>query len=272
MPELRHYYIDESGSGDLFNRRGKILLGTSGITNYFMLGLVYLPDPLQLEQEFRNLRSSILSDSYLNQIPSIQQAANKTAIKFHAKDDVPEVRREVFKIIRVFDIHFSAVIKDMRSVLRYVQARNNSETQYKYHPNELYDYAVRRLFRDKLHKHDTYKMIFSNRGMNTGRTRALKSQLEFTRDRFLEKIGHASTAKVEVVAAQSEEHAGLQAVDYCLWALQRMYEREEDRYVNYIADKISVIIDVDDIHTAQYGAYYTKRNPPTLQDIRNRKV
>lgn len=272
FPEIRHYYIDESGSGDLFGKHGEVVLGMNGVSNFFILGLVYLPDPKDLENKLISLRREILTDPYLNTIPSIQPSANKTALKFHAKDDVPEVRREVFKILKDGDIHFSAVIKDMRAVLTYVRTRNRSDATYRYHPNELYDYTVRRLFRDRLHKSDAYQVFFANRGSKAGRTQTLRNQLILARDRFLEGIGKNSVSRMEVLSAQSEDYTGLQIADYSLWALQRFYERHEDRYLSSISNKISLIVDADDKQEADYGTYYTRKNPPTLEKIKSRKV
>lgn len=272
LPEIKHYYIDESGSGDLFGNRGKVLLGTEGVSNFFMLGLVHLPNPDQIHQLLQQLRHSILNDPYLNRIPSILPTANKTALKFHAKDDVPEVRQDVFNIIRDNDVHFSAVIKDMRTVLHYAKRRRISDDLYRYNRNELYDYTVRWLLKDRLHKSDAYRIVFANRGYKPGRTSALEGQIELARDRFLNKIGKSAESRMQVIGAQTEEYAGLQIVDYCLWALQRLYEKSEGRYLDYIAENISLIVDIDDKQENEYGMYYTRKRPPTLEKIQTRKV
>ena len=54
------------------------------------------------------------------------------------------------------------------------------------------------------------------------------------------------------------------ATDYLLWALQRLYERREDRYLQYVWPMVRLVHDVDDTHTAQYGVYYTQKKPLTL--------
>ena len=53
---------------------------------------------------------------------------------------------------------------------------------------------------------------------------------------------------------------------YFLWALQRLYERGEDRYWKYVAAKVSLVHDVDDMRENEYGTYYTKKNPLTLEE------
>jgi hypothetical protein len=59
---------------------------------------------------------------------------------------------------------------------------------------------------------------------------------------------------------------GLQLADYCLWALQRLYERGEDRFLNLIAAKVGLIHDVDDIRKSGAGEYYNKSRLPSAED------
>ena len=81
----------------------------------------------------------------------MQAKARKTALAFHAKDDLPEVRREVFGLLRETEgLRFFAVIADKLSVLEYVRQRNKREPTYRYHPNELYDYLTGHLFQRKV--------------------------------------------------------------------------------------------------------------------------
>lgn len=61
---------------------------------------------------------------------------------------------------------------------------------------------------------------------------------------------------------------GLQAVDYFLWALQRMYERREERYLQYIWPKVHLVHDIDDTRLAEYGVYYTQKKPLALAAIK----
>ena len=53
-------------------------------------------------------------------------------------------------------------------------------------------------------------------------------------------------------------------MDYFLWALQRFYERGEDRYLNLIWPKTAVVHDMDDTRDAKCGVFYTQSKPLTL--------
>ena len=83
----------------------------------------------------------------------MQPDSRKTVVAFHAKDDLPEVRRDVFRILRDTEgLRFFAVVADKLSVLEYVRQRNKRESVYRYHPNELYDSLVKHLFKDRLYQ------------------------------------------------------------------------------------------------------------------------
>ena len=263
LPSTRHYFVDEAGDGTLFDRKGRVIIGTEGCSRYFILGLVDVPDPVSLQQDLDDLRARLLADPYFKGVPSFQPEAKKTALAFHAKDDLPEVRREVFALLLRHPLRFLAVVRDKQKLLEYVRLRNERDTAYRYNPNELYDYLVRRLFKTLLHKDDEYNITFARRG-NSDRTAALRTALEAARLRFAEQRGIVSAAPLNVLPRAAHEAPGLQAADYLLWALQRLYERREDRYLQYVWPLVRLVHDVDDTRTAQYGVYYTQKKPLTL--------
>lgn len=61
----------------------------------------------------------------------------------------------------------------------------------------------------------------------------------------------------------------LQIIDYFLWALQRLYERHENRYFNYVKEKFTRIIDPDDKRVKANGVYYDLKNELSLQKIKD---
>jgi hypothetical protein len=267
-----HYFVDESGDGVLFDGKGRVLYEAGSAPRHFILGMVQIDQPEGAANALETLRGRLLADAYFKGVPSFEPTARKTAVQFHAKDDLPEVRREVFKLLLTLDFKFFAVVKSMKAVRDYVRSRNAMDSSYRYRPNELYDLTVRMLFKQRLHKHRAYRVIFARRGQRN-RTVALKEQLLLARDRFLRQLGReAADTTLDVYPAFPKGAPGLQITDYCLWALQRLFEKEEDRYLAMLREKISLIHDVDDKCQNRYGCYYTKRKPPTLADIKNRQV
>jgi hypothetical protein len=266
-PTTRHYYVDEAGDGTIFNARGHVIIGSEGVSRYFILGLLDVAEPAALEKELNTLRAKLIDDAYFKGVPSMQPQAKKTFICFHAKDDLPEVRREVFQVLMKHELRFFAIVRDKPKVLEYVRKRNEVDNAYRYNPNELYDSLVRQLFRDRLHQDDVYEIYFARRG-KSDRTAALKIALETARKRFSEKWKIISSATIQAVACYSRESAGLQAADYFLWALQRFYERGEDRYLEYLWPSFRLVRDIDDTRRYKYGEYYTQKKPLTLAAIK----
>ena len=267
---VRNYFVDEAGDGTLFNRRGRVIVGTEGCSRFFILGLADIRDPASLGRDLEALRARLLADPYFRGAPSMQPEARKTARAFHAKDDLPEVRRDVFSVLMRHEIRFFAVVRDKLTVFDYVRQRKEQDPGYRYHPNELYDSLVRRLFRDRLHKDDHYTIHFAKRG-KSDRTAALEEALEAARRRFAQKHGTVSAAPIEVVPATPPRCVGLQAVDYFLWALQRLYERREDRFVGLLWPAFSLVHDIDDRREAAYGVYYTQKRPLTATALEGRQ-
>ena len=128
-------------------------------------------------------------------------------------------------------------------------------------PNNLYDHVVRHLFNGRLHRHDHYHVHFARRGTSS-RTKALRSALESTREVFL---GKRSDPPVLTVSDHfAYERAGLQAADYFLWSLQRLYEHREDRYLELVWPQCRLIRDMDDPAAATGTYYEQKRRRLTL--------
>ena len=70
-----------------------------------------------------------------------------------------------------------------------------------------------------------------------------------------------------ILSAFPSESAGLQIVDYYLWALQRLYEMGEERFFRLVAEDYRLIMDLDDTRRKPYGEWYSDRNPLTLEKI-----
>jgi hypothetical protein len=262
--EFRHYFVDEAGDPVLFNARKRVVVGNQGCSAYFVVGKVDVDKPDYLAAELDALRKQLLSDPYFNGVPSMQPQQRKTALGFHAKDDLPEVRREVFKLIANQSFRFFAVVRDKNVIVEKVLEQNRQKPTYRYHPNQLYDRCISDLFKERLHKANGIKINFARRGTKD-RSEALRKALEAARSAFRKKWGIAGSAPIEIVEGDCNSTVCLQVADYCLWALQRFYERGEDRFLNLISPKIGLVHDVDDIRASGAGIYYTQRNPLTLE-------
>jgi hypothetical protein len=265
------YFVDETGDGVIFDAKGRVLVGTGKVQDYFTVGMVECWSLPALIDDLATLRAQLLADPYFKGVPSLKPESGKTALFFHAKDDLPEVRREVFKVLERHDFSFYAVVRTMSAVARRVKALNERDPTYRYRPTELYDSAVRRLFNRKLHTRPAFDVIFASRGK--ARTQALREHLLKAQAESKKATGTYPDAAIHVRAMPAHQHAGLQVADYCLWALQRLFTKEEDRFLSLIWPKVGLILDADDISEKPYGTYHTKKRPPMdLQKKRSRKV
>ena len=258
-----HYFVDEAGDPVLFDRRGRLLVGSEGCSGYFMLGKLDIADPEGLSRELDVLREHLLRDPYLKKVPSMQPQHGKTSLAFHAKDDVPEVRREVFKLLAGMDVRFYAVVRDKAALAaRECQDRERNPA-YRYKGNALYDTLVSELFRKFRYAADRIRICFAKRGASD-RTKALRVALNKANREFERSYGFPNRAEIEITSSTPHDTGGLQAVDYYLWALQRFYERGEDRYLEFIWPQVGEVHDLDAVENGYRGVIYKKdrRLPP----------
>ena len=92
----KHFFVDEAGDLTFF-RKKKIIVGEEGCSNFFMVGATEIINPEEVGEKLTQLRADLLADPYFKGVPSMQPETKKTASFFHAKYDLPEVRREVFE-------------------------------------------------------------------------------------------------------------------------------------------------------------------------------
>ena len=261
-----HYFVDEAGDPTLFNRKGRIIIGGEGCSEYFMLGKLDVSDPDRLAKELDSLRAELLADPYFKDVPSMQPHYRKTALAFHAKDDLPEVRREVFKLLLEQDVRFYAVVRNKRDLVTFVQQQNEREASYRYNQNDQYDLLVKELFCKFHHMADQVNICFAKRG-NKSRNLALRQALEKAERAFAEDFGFTHPASNDIMSSTPPKSSCLQAVDYYLWALQRFYERGEERFLEMIWQQVGEVHDLDRVINGRRGWIYTKQKPLNLETV-----
>ena len=178
-----HHFVDEAGDLTLFNRKKQVVLGKEGVSNYFMVGAAFIPDPEALNEALSKLRAELLADPFLMRIPSFQPLRKKTAIAFHAKDDVPEVRIRVFNLLLQFDIKVFVAIRTKKVLVEH--ARTMHRFGRRMSENEIYDDLFSRQFRTRLHLADVNEIVVARRG-SRDRTKALMVALLKAQKMFYE--------------------------------------------------------------------------------------
>ncbi len=263
--KIHYYYVDEAGDLTIFDRKGRIVVGNEGVSNYFMVGVANIMDPPKANEELERLRTELLNDPYFRGVPSMQKNAQKTALTFHAKNDLQEVRREVFKLLQKIETKVQVVIR-RKQVIADIASRSYRYTGKKFDTNSVYDDLIKRLFKNMLHKADENKIYYARRG-NKKREGAFYNAIEKAKLNFERKWQISVDKPISIMACYPDESIGLQIIDYYLWALQRLYERREERFFNLLRKNYRLIMDIDDKRNKEYGEWYSDRNPLTIGKI-----
>lgn len=258
-----HYFVDEAGDTTLFNKhKHPAKLGDGGASRYFMVGVARLDDPDSVAEKIEALRKDLIADPTLKNIPSIR----KSEVCFHAKDDFQAVRREVFRLLETIDFSMHVAVRRKKVLINQAQLLFATSGK-KMTESVIYDDLIKRLFKNLLHRADENKIIFAKRG-KTFSNASLRTALGRAQENFQKSHGVAGHNNHDVIAAHPKDYVGLQVVDYALWALQRMYEREEDYYFQKISSKFKIIMDLDDTRNKGYGEWYSSSNKLTLEKVR----
>ena len=264
-PQVNHFFVDEAGDLTFFGKGGRIIVGEQGVSNVFMVGVAEIPDPRFVDALLSELRAELLADPYFKGVPSMQLKAGKTARAFHGSKDSAEVRRDVITRLSQTKAKVFVAIRRKHKLLEELRQPPTVD-QKQLTLRKVYDDLVSRLFRNLLHKADRNEIVFAKHVTWT-RREALALAIKKAKANFERKTGLPSDRPTGIRAADPHEFGGLQVVDYYLWALQRMYERGEDRFFESLRPAYRLIMDLDDTTSKPYGEWYTSDNPLTLEKM-----
>ncbi len=264
--KIRYYYVDEAGDLNIFDKKGKLILGNNGVSHTFMIGIVQLSNPIFVKEKLEDLRSSLLGDLRFKDIASMNPSAMKTALFFHAKNDHPDVRKEVFKILPELGAKVQIAIRRKSELANFAQ-RLQSEKGEKLKNGDIYDKLVTLLFRNILHQADENKITFARLGKSE-RRESLVNAITQAKNKFEQNTRKGYDKPTIIDVKKSSEEIGLQVIDYYLWALQRLYEKNDDTFFNSLVQDYSLIIDLDDQRKRDTGEWYSRKNPLTIQKIK----
>jgi hypothetical protein len=267
LPSNFHYFVDEAGDLAFFDRRGRVIVGQEGVSGTFIVGAALIYEPETVARELNQLRERVVSDPYFSGVPSVLLTGTKTARLFHAKDDVAEVRREVFDTLRrLGGVEIYAAFRRKRHLATELST-HYSRTGNKLGAEFIYDELVTEIFKNRLHLAERNQIVFARRG-KSDRNIALTRSIELAKAKFELRWKKGIDRPTTISSSTPSETIGLQVADYYLWALQRMLERKEDRFFNYLGPAFRLVLDRDDTRRGGYGEYYTaSKNPLTLEKM-----
>lgn len=229
----RWFFVDEAGDPAFFAKGKKLIVGNDGCSRTLSIGFLRTYDPQAIRDKLAEVRLQISNDRYFKDIPSIA----KTLKAFHAKDDVPEVRKLVYEALDKLEFGVQVIVGR-----KHVQLFT---TKHRGSPDLFYDDLVSNLFSRQLHLSKENTIVFARRGNKT-RQHSLRAAVERGAEKFRQRYKTAESTIVHVETNQSQQEPALQAADYVLWAVQRAFEKGEMRHYEYMREKIELVWDIYD--------------------------
>jgi len=248
------YFVDETGDPVFYDEHGNLIVGIEGCSQILGIGFIETDQPHAIRRAIAELHTQMENDKYLQSIPSI----TKTNRAFHAKDDAPEVRYLVYQAISQLD--FKAQFVVARKIERVF--RNSFEAK----ESKFYDHLVSQLFTNVLHRHTRNHVYFSQRGSKT-RQANLEQAILNGIDSFENRWGKKVDTEINVTPQTPVGEPCLQVIDYMNWAVYRAFVRGEMRYFDFIADKVSLLVDLYDLDNYPNNWYSRDKNPFDVKKI-----
>ena len=250
-----HRFLDEAGDTTFFGKGKTLIIGTEGVSLAFYLGMVKFNSELDpIRKQVTELQQSVVVDPYLNCIPSIKKKIDRGGYYFHATDDPPEVRERFLKFIKSLDCSVEVMVARKIPSL-FAKKHNNQES-------EFYADVLSHILKNKLRMGQKVILNIAERGMST-RNSNLELALHKATERFRKTQSDSSIDSEVVFNVQNHRTEPLLNVaDYLCWVVQRVFERGEMRFCNFVKEKIKVVIDLyDSSKYLKSQNYYKVGNP-----------
>jgi hypothetical protein len=237
---LHHYhrFLDEAGDMTFYGKGRVPILGEQGVSHCFILGMVkFNTDLLPIRQQLFEMQKDIPEHPYFKGVPSIEKRVKKGGFYFHAKDDLPELRKDFFDFIQTIDCTFHAV----------VARKNYGIFERKHHgkSNEMYADLLSHLIEGEQDTH-VERLVYNIASLqSTTDYINLKLAFDKTKIRYAQiNPTQEFEKKIDFNVQPFAIEPLLSIVDYLCWAIQRKYETGEERFMNYMKNKIGGIIEL----------------------------
>ncbi|MCB9332312.1 MAG: DUF3800 domain-containing protein [Lewinellaceae bacterium] len=251
-----HRFLDEAGD-TTFYTKGKVpIIGQAGVSQCFILGMVKFREPLpDLRRRIIDLQNQVVADPYFRDIPSLNKKVREGGFYFHATDDVPEVRKVFYDFIASIDCSFEAYVG--RKIPLLYQTKHNGKEA------EFYADLLSHLLKNKLNKKGKMVLNIASRGKTT-RNHNLQLALEKAQTQNRRK---SATTQIVFNVQNHRVEPLLNVADYFCWSIQRVFERGEVRYYNFLKDRISLVVDLyDSKNFSNSQNFYKPQKPLTASN------
>jgi len=217
---------------------------------------VRIDRPLQeVRSEIVALQKEVEADPLLNTIPSVVKRARRGGFFFHASKDMPEVRSVFLRYLHQLPCEAEIVIARKIPALFALKHHGQDE--------EFYADVLSHLIKRRLKRPQRLVLNIAERGSST-RARVLDAALAKAIGRAGKRWA-ADDLKGEVVfnIQTPTREPLLNVADYLGWAVQRVFERGETRFYDYLLEKIRLVVDLYDSENYEGSRnYYDHHRSP----------
>ena len=178
-----HRFLDEAGDSTFYGKGKRNIIGTNGVSNCFILGMVKFKQPLEpIRGKVRELQQLIVNDPYFN-VPSVRKKKDAGGYYFYATDDLPEIRKIFFDYIKSLDCSFEAVVG--RKSIELYETKHKGVEQY------FYADLLSHLLKNKLQLNEQLVLHIAQRGKST-KNNNLNLALEKAKERLASSLNYKS--------------------------------------------------------------------------------
>jgi len=207
-----YLYLDVAGNFD-FSPKG---------SKYFIMTCVLTRRPFSHINDLHNIKYDCLENGATSK-------HCENAQMFHASEDTQNIRDRVFAVIK----------QHLDNLTIYsVVIRKNKTNPMLHDPSKLYarvfEWLIDHIFRIERVSKGIKVVIVTDQLPVQKRKNALKAPLK----KYLKEKTENFDTQYYLYHHRSESDVNLQVADYCCWAIQRKWERDDLRSYNYIKEKI----------------------------------
>lgn len=256
-----HRFIDEVGDTTFYGKGKQLILGSGGVSLVFGMVITKFGGSLAgIREQIVALQNQVSHDPLLNTIPSVSKRINRGGFFFHASKDSDDVRAIFLRYLRNLNCEAEIVIARKKPSL-FINKHNGND-------DEFYADALSHLIKGRLKQPRHMVFNIAERGSST-RSKILETALSKAIGRAKKRWGETELQSTIVFNVQSPSSEPLLAVpDYLGWAVQRVFERGQVRYYDYLREKIRLVIDLYDSekYEGNRNYYDHQRNPLTAKN------
>lgn len=248
------------GDTTFYGKNRRPLIGTEGVSLSFGLGMVKFKGDLNtIRQEVCDLQTAVEDDALLNTIPSVVKRMGKQGFFFHACKDTPDVRSVFLRYLRNLDCVAEIIVA--RKIPRLFETNHRSKDE------QFYADVLSHLIKNQMKKEETVVLNIAERGSST-RDKVLTEALTIATSRAKKKFGDEVKANIVFNVQTPHTEPLLNVADYLCWSVQRVFEKGETRYYDYLKDKIRLVVYLYDAdkYKGWKNYYDPKRNPLTSEN------